>query len=195
MIASDGAEGAIVTWQDNRGAAGYDIYAQRLNAAGAPQWTADGAALCTAANWRYHPRIIPHGAGDAIVTWEDFRTAFSSTDIYAQKVDGAGVVVAVPPLGASTHFQMLAPYPNPSRDGQLRIRFNLPGSERVSAEVFDLEGGGVRTLATDREFPPGTQALDWSGRNDAGVGLPDGVYFVEVRVGTRTESRRALLLH
>jgi flagellar hook assembly protein FlgD len=77
----------------------------------------------------------------------------------------------------------------------MTIRFNLPSSERASAEVFDLEGKRVRRLATDREFPAGTQALGWDGRNDAGVGLPSGVYFVKVRVGTHSEARRAVLLH
>ncbi|HTP80635.1 MAG TPA: hypothetical protein VMM57_09550, partial [Bacteroidota bacterium] len=34
-IVSDGSGGAIITWQDERGA-NYDIYAQRINAAGTP---------------------------------------------------------------------------------------------------------------------------------------------------------------
>ena len=79
--------------------------------------------------------------------------------------------------------------------GTVPARLCQASSERVSAEVFDLQGGRVRTLATDREFPAGTQALSWDGRNDAGVGLPTGVYFVKVRVATHSESRRAVLLH
>ena len=90
---------------------------------------------------------------------------------------------------------MLAPSPNPTRDGQLTIRFNLASSERVSAEVLDLAGHRVRTLVTEREFSPGSQVLGWDGKNNAGVGLPTGVYFVEVRVGTHAEARRAILLH
>jgi len=194
MIASDGAGGAIVTWEDARNGY-YDIYAQRVNAAGATQWTADGAALCTAGYNQDLPRIVPDGAGGAIVTWEDGRPGSGYSDIYAQQVDWAGVVAAVPPLGAAAHFQVLAPSPNPSRNGQFRIGFNLPTSERVSAEVFDLQGERVRTLATGREFPSGAQALSWDGRDDAGVGMPTGVYFVEVRAGTHSEARRAVLLH
>ena len=48
QIVSDGSGGAIITWQDYRGG-NYDIYAQRVNASGAVQWTADGVAVCTAA--------------------------------------------------------------------------------------------------------------------------------------------------
>ena len=72
-IVSDGAGGAIVTWYDIR-SGNYDIYAQRVNAAGVPQWTANGVALCTAANNQYSPTIVSDGAGGAIVTWYDYRS-------------------------------------------------------------------------------------------------------------------------
>jgi len=191
VIASDGAGGAIVAWLSGPGGPGsYYIYAQRVDAAGAPQWTVDGV-LCAGQSCN-PPTIASDGAGGAIVTWQDNR---SGADIYAQRVYGSGGVAAVSPPGAPARFQLLAPSPNPSRDGQLTIRFNLPSTERVSAQVLDVQGHRVRTLATDREFPPGTQVLGWDGRNNAGVSLPNGVYFVEVRAGTHAEARRAILLH
>src|SRR5216117_3092139 len=72
-IVSDGAGGAIVTWTDQRDtiATGSDIYAQRVNAAGVPQWAANGVALCTAANDQVAPTIASDGAGGAIATWTD----------------------------------------------------------------------------------------------------------------------------
>ena len=48
-IVRDGAGGAIITWRDGRNGVDWDIYAQRVNAAGVPQWTPNGVALCTAA--------------------------------------------------------------------------------------------------------------------------------------------------
>jgi len=89
QITSDGAGGAIVTWMDNRVGAGYaDIYAQRVNASGAVQWTANGVVLCTAAGIQEYPQIIFDGAGGAIVTWMDQRSG--AYDIYAQKVNASG---------------------------------------------------------------------------------------------------------
>ena len=88
-IVSDGAGGAIVTWADCRSGKNH-IYAQRLNASGAVQWTADGVAVCTATGNRYNPMSVSDGAGGAIITWEDWRT--DGFDIYAQKVDSSGVV-------------------------------------------------------------------------------------------------------
>jgi hypothetical protein len=89
-IAPDGAGGAIVTWYDLRSGAAYDIYAQRITAAGAAQWTTDGVAVCTAANGQYYPMIISDGAGGAIIAWQDTRGA--AVDIYAQRVTAAGLM-------------------------------------------------------------------------------------------------------
>ncbi len=87
-IASDDAGGAIVTWSDPFNNTGHDIYAQRINAVGAPQWTANGVALCTAVNLQNRPAIVPDGAGGAIVIWQDYRS--SNFDIYAQRIEKFG---------------------------------------------------------------------------------------------------------
>jgi len=88
-IVSDGAGGAIVTWQDGSSGTNFDIYAQRVSSGGAVQWTADGVALCTAAGDQQSPIIVSDGAGGAIVTWQDQR---SGDDIYAQRILAAGTV-------------------------------------------------------------------------------------------------------
>ena len=90
-IVSDGAGGAIVTWYDYRSGSNYDIYAQRVNASGAVQWTANGVALCTATGNQYSTTMTSDGASGAIVTWHDYRTG-SYADIYAQRVNASGVV-------------------------------------------------------------------------------------------------------
>ncbi len=92
-IVSDGAGGAIVTWQDLRGGGTYDIYAQHVLASGGvdPAWPADGRAVCIAANSQTNPTIVSDGIGGAIVTWQDLRGG-SSPDIYAQHVLASGGV-------------------------------------------------------------------------------------------------------
>jgi len=91
-IASDGSEGAIITWHDDRGGwENYDIYAQRVDSAGAVQWTANGVAICTASGRQMHPTIVGDGSEGAIITWYDDRSG-PPYDIYAQRVDAAGDV-------------------------------------------------------------------------------------------------------
>src|SRR5262249_18378160 len=89
---SDGAGGAIVTWQDVRNGIDFDIYAQHVRANGTvdPFWTANGTALCVQPNNQLYPQIVTDGAGGAIVTWQDARGA--ATDIYAQHVLASGGV-------------------------------------------------------------------------------------------------------
>jgi hypothetical protein len=89
-IVSDGAGGAIITWQDTRTDPANDIYAQRINAAGAVQWAANGVAISTAANDQALPAIVTDGAAGAIIAWQDFR-GFSN-DVYAQRINAAGAV-------------------------------------------------------------------------------------------------------
>src|SRR5438477_366894 len=84
-IVADGSGGAIVTWEDSRSGTHFDIYAQRVSAAGVPQWTANGVALSTTGGNQEYPVIVADGSGGAIVAWEDNRSG-TSYDIYAQRV-------------------------------------------------------------------------------------------------------------
>ena len=92
-IVSDGAGGAIVTWQDFRSGSSYDIYAHHVLPSGAvdPGWPADGRALCTAAGGQYAPKIISDGSGGAIVTWYDLRSS-ATFDVYSHHVLAGGSV-------------------------------------------------------------------------------------------------------
>ena len=87
-IVPDGAGGAIIAWQDSRGGSGFDIYAQRVNAAGFPLWTANGVAVCTASGDQTVPVAVADGQGGAVVAWMDNR--HNDSDIYAQRIDASG---------------------------------------------------------------------------------------------------------
>lgn len=86
-IVAGGAGGAIVTWFDGRSDYA-DIYAQKISADGAVQWTANGVALCTADDAQYSPIIVSDGTDGAIVTWYDYRS--TDCDVYAQRVSADG---------------------------------------------------------------------------------------------------------
>jgi hypothetical protein len=91
---SDGAGGAIIAWHDFRSDTA-DIYAQRLNVDGAPQWTSNGLLVCNAPNDQRLPRVVRSGIGNAIIAWQDKRSG-SEYDIYAQRVSAAGATVWTP---------------------------------------------------------------------------------------------------
>lgn len=93
-IVYDGSGGAIIVWSDNR-SGNYDIYAQRVNAAGVPQWTANGIAVCTASGNQFFPIVISDGAGGAIITWTDYRNdvSFTNTDVFVQRINAEGQIL------------------------------------------------------------------------------------------------------
>jgi hypothetical protein len=93
VVIADGAGGAIVFWNDQRGA-DTDLYAQRITAAGvvAVGWPAGGLAICEATGDQFHGGAISDGAGGAIVVWSDPRAG--ARDVYALRITGTGTVAA-----------------------------------------------------------------------------------------------------
>jgi hypothetical protein len=87
-LVADGSGGVIVTWHDQRNG-NFDIYAQRVNGAGVPQWAAGGVAVCVDGGTQTDPRIVSDTAGGAIVAWSDNR--FFTSDFYAQRINASGV--------------------------------------------------------------------------------------------------------
>jgi hypothetical protein len=73
----------IIVWKDNR-TTNQELYAQKLNANGAPQWTADGILVSSATGYKERQRIVSDDNGGVIVAWQN------DTDIYAQKLDSSG---------------------------------------------------------------------------------------------------------
>ena len=88
QLIPDGSGGAIIAWSEWNGFSINLIHAQRLSAAGAPHWMADGVAVGPAAGDQNLPALASDGAGGAIIAWVDEREAWAK--IYAQRVNGAG---------------------------------------------------------------------------------------------------------
>ncbi len=102
-MASDGASGVFITWQDDRNG-NTDIYARPVNIAG---FTGTEVALCTDANTQDIPKIIGV-VGGAIVAWQDQRNG--NTDLYAQRVNGTPWIqdgVAISTAANSQNVQTL----------------------------------------------------------------------------------------
>jgi hypothetical protein len=87
-MASDGAGGAVFSWQDYRAGSVPDIFAQRLSTSGSGLWTLDGIPVCSAPGGRNRNLMLADFAGGAIIVWTDGRSA--AFDLYVQYVDGVG---------------------------------------------------------------------------------------------------------
>lgn len=93
-VASDGAGGAYVAWEDLRNAGlinNDDIFAQHLNASGVAQWASGGINVSPADNLtasQRRPKMVSDLAGGALVTFQDFRS--TTYDIGLVKLTLAG---------------------------------------------------------------------------------------------------------
>ena len=95
IIASDGASGAIVAWEDQRALA-HNMYAQHVRGTGSVDagWPATGLALSTRPTEQTAGVIAADGQGGAIVAWQD-----GFVDIFAQHVLALGVLDSAFPAG------------------------------------------------------------------------------------------------
>ncbi|MCX5752107.1 MAG: T9SS type A sorting domain-containing protein [Candidatus Krumholzibacteria bacterium] len=182
-IASDGAGGAITTWYDTR-IGDSDIYAQRVNASGAVQWTADGVPLCTATGNQYKPTITSDDAGGAIITWYD--TRIGDSDIYAQRVNVSGVVQWTAdgvPLCTATGTQYSPTVTFDGAGGAIITWYDSRSgnsdiyAQRVNASgVVQWTGDGVPLCAaTGDQFSPKITSDGWGGAIVTWEDYPDGV--------------------
>lgn len=101
QITSDGAGGAFVAWSDTRREFYADVYLQHFNAAGYPQWAANGLLVSqgtistenTMSIIEQHPALITDGSGGVIVAWEDERDSLDGPhSIYAQRIGPTGII-------------------------------------------------------------------------------------------------------
>lgn len=88
-IVTDAHGGAVIVWQDQRNAASTqtDVYAQRMDSAGYPQWTLDGVAMTNDVGAQQQLGIAPDSAGGAVAVWRD-----QYRGIVAQRILGDGTV-------------------------------------------------------------------------------------------------------
>jgi hypothetical protein len=92
--AADGHGGAFVVWQDASGAGGGGLYAQRLDATGAPApgWPLDGVRLSDVKSVQQNASLTADGQGGVIVVWQDGRDAGDLANLYAQRLTSAGTL-------------------------------------------------------------------------------------------------------
>jgi len=192
VIASDGAGGAIVAWQQTDDVTEHDIFAQHVLAAGAldAAYPVNGRAISALPNLQHEPDIVATGGGGAIVAWMDTRNGIAD-NIFALQVLQAGTVdVPGPTEAAGLSFGR--PVPNPAR-GSTTLRFTLPRAADVTLGIYDLAGRRLRQLVSG-VTPAGEHLVPWDLRDDAGRAVGGGLYFARLEAGglTLTEKLTAL---
>ncbi len=189
QIISDGAGGAIVAWWDLRSGSSYDIYAQKVNASGSVQWTADGVTLCAATLDQCYPTIASDGWEGASITWYDNRNG--NNDIYALRIDANGFApltdTDVPAVPIALHQN----YPNPFNPATT-IAYTIAEKGNVALRIYDASGKRVACLV-DARLEKGSYKAEWNGKGENGNPAASGVYFCRLTAGDRTLSKKMVL--
>jgi hypothetical protein len=174
-LVSDGANGALITWQDARNGEN-NVYLHRVGASGnlAAGWV-NGVRLCALEASQEVPELVRTADGGTIVSWEDGRGGPTAVQVYAQKQ-------ALPALTAveeRPQVRMMPAHPNPFMS-HAQIELVLAAPQEVTVEVLDLSGRRVRTLARGL-LPAGTRTFSWDGRTERGAEAPTGLYLARAR--------------
>lgn len=193
QIVSDGLNGAFITWEDHRNDPNTDVYAQRIDASSAINWSAEGYLICGASDIQSHPAIISDGNNAVMATWQDHRNG--NYDIYAQGfgVFGTGIEGGlVCGLVSPSILQISSIYPNPF-SSTTTIRFESPDFDAASFEVFDMAGRlvGRQDLGA---MSAGQHVASWNGYGTGGELLTNGVYMVRLMSGSESSATARIVL-
>lgn len=110
---SDGVGGAVIAWATNGFAATQsDIYAQRINLAGAVQWNTMGNIVCNENGSQTSLNLTKTSDGNYIIVWSDGRRVFVNNDVYCQKLNAAGNALWTPNGVLVTNYPTYYPEPN-----------------------------------------------------------------------------------
>ena len=169
-IVSDGAGGAIVTWEDPRDGTSH-IFAQRVLGSGqiAEGWPVDGRAVVTAPIMQTRPIITSDGASGAIVAWFDGRNG-RDFDPFVQHILASGVIDAAWPVDGrpvsldSAHPLTASIVPDGAGgaivawEEDFFVKVNHVQASGVLDPTFPVNGRFVRFLLTFQRTPDLTTA-------------------------------------
>ena len=157
----------------------------------APTLTALGTPI-----GRYLHAAVYDSTGDRMVLYGGlmppigiFGSPYPLKDLWALQFDFSNATAAVGPARTLAEFAVSEPAPNPSH-GVTRLSFEIAQAGRVRAEIFDITGRRVATLA-DGPMAPGRHDLAWDGRA-GGTLVHPGLYFARIEANGHSASRRLL---
>src|SRR6185503_2383986 len=172
-ILADGIGGAFLVWRDQRGGPFLDdIYAQSVDPAGNPRWTANGVAVAVAAQTQVEPSISTDGKFGLLVAWQDTRNGTDS-DIYAQRVDSTGAVAWAPngiAVCSADSAQSLSTIV-PDKSGGVILGWD---DGRGAGNNFDIYSQAVRQNGTVRWTANGVLIATGANSRRLTTSAPDG---------------------
>jgi len=142
-----------------------------------PNFSADSLAFDTARGFYYRYSLSQFGVNTRQIYWLQIALISTSTFV-AQNASQT-------PL--PSYFELLPNCPNPFNPSTT-ITYELSSQAYVTLDIFDELGRLVAVLYSGQQFA-GRHTVTWSPR-----AISSGIYFVTLRVGERSETRKIVLL-
>ena len=92
-----------------------------------------------------------------------------------------------------TEYQLAQNFPNPFNPSTT-IRYGLPKESKVTVKIYNILGEEIVALEKDELKDAGYHALVWDGRNNSGLHVSSGIYFVLLQAGDFRQSRKMVLI-
>jgi len=99
---------------------------------------------------------------------------------FDQSVENPGLFIR------PAEFTVCNPYPNPF-NSSFTFSYTLNSVGNINVALFNTIGKAVKMLHHGKQ-PAGTYRLGWNGLDTEGVELPNGIYFMNLRFGNKTET-------
>ncbi len=109
------------------------------------------------------------------------------------------LIVVEEPTGTDTPndtppaYFLAGNYPNPFNPATT-ITYGLGERAPVTLRIYDVSGRLVRTLVDEVQEPARSYTVVWDGRNTFGRSVSSGIYFCRLTAGSRTSTRKMVLL-
>lgn len=95
-------------------------------------------------------------------------------------------------LSLPKKYELHDAYPNPFNP-KTTIKFQIPQSQLVCINIFDIQGKIVTTLINNT-FTTGNHTVIWNGKNNFGEYVAAGMYFYHLTSGKFSQTKKMLLL-
>jgi hypothetical protein len=195
QVASDRQGGAFITWYDSRNGSTNDVFVQQINGSGAKNanWDPNGLGICLAPNTQQFPVLATNTPGSAVMTWQDLREGgLTTAAIFAAQAGASGTTGIGDDKPGIRTVEMSPAMPNPFRTSS-QLRLALPAAAQVTAEILDISGRRITTLASGN-LGAGVHTLLWNGTNGHGESVAAGIYLVRVQTPGFNQVQRIVRL-
>jgi hypothetical protein len=125
-------------------------------------------------------------------------TSYTSNSIPITQFENGSVKVTYPTAINSSvidnvsEFLLLPNYPNPFNQ-KTKITFQLPESDFVKLEIFNLQGQKIKTLVNEKKSSGSHNAL-WDSKNDNGKLMVSGTYVYRIKTSVFQQCKKMILL-